>query len=80
MGRITGIDANQATGYVARVLNAQAELWGAPLNNHLVYAHRPDLFKAVRGMWAAVDMDGLIGAPLLSLVNRRIARLNGCEF
>ena len=36
---------------IAKVLAAQAEHWGAPLANHLVYARRPDLFRAVRGMY-----------------------------
>ena len=55
-------------------------IWGAPLANHLVYARRPDLFRAVRGMWGALDKDGMLGEALVSLVNRRVARLNGCEF
>jgi hypothetical protein len=80
MSRINGIDPDDSKGYVARVLKAQADTWGAPLNNHLVYARRPDLFKAVRGMWAAIDKDGRIGTVLLSLINRRIASLNGCLF
>ena len=80
MSRIDGIDPDKASGYVARVLSSQAGFWGAPLNNHLVYALRPDLFKAVRGMWSAVDKEGLIGTALLSLINRRVASLNGCLF
>ena len=80
MSRVPPFDPAHATGYVARVLKAQADTWGAPLNNHLIYAYRPDLFKAVRGMWNGVDRDGLIGAPLLALVNRRVAMLNGCVF
>ena len=80
MPRIPPIDPDTTTGYTAKVLDAQAKTWGAPLNNHLVYAHRPKLFKAVRGMWTAVDADGLLGDALLALVNRRVASLNGCVF
>ncbi len=80
MPRIPEIDPDQATGYTARILKAQAETWGRPLNNHLIYAHRPDLFKAVRGMWTALDKDGLIGTALVSLINCRVASLNGCVF
>ena len=50
------------------------------LANHLVYARRPDLFRAVRGMWSALDNDGILGAALVCLVNRRVAALNGCTF
>lgn len=80
MSRIPPVNVEATSGYTASVLKAQAELWGAPLNNHLIYAHRPELFRAVRGMWTAVDRDGLVGTALLALVNRRVASLNGCVF
>jgi hypothetical protein len=80
MARIPPVDPADTSGYTASVLTAQTKTWGAPLNNHLIYAHRPKLFKAVRGMWTGVDADGLIGPDLLALVNRRVATLNGCVF
>jgi len=80
MSRIKGIDPAKADGYVGRTFAAQAKHWGAPLLNHLVYARRPALFKAVRGMWTSLDRDALIGPELVSLVNRRVAALNGCVF
>ena len=80
MSRIEGVDPRGIDGYVKKVLEAQARTWGAPLLNHLVYARRPALFRAVRGMWSAVGADGLLDPPLVHLVNRRVAALNGCEF
>lgn len=80
MPRIPEIDPDATTGYVARVLQAQADSYGAPLHNHLLYAHRPALFKAVRGMWNALNADELIEPGLLALINRRVASLNGCVF
>ena len=80
MARIDGIDADEATGYTARVLAAQAKTWGAALLNHRVYARRPNLFKAVRGMFNAVNQDKLLDERLVSLVNRRVAGHNGCVF
>ncbi len=80
MSRIKGVDPEQTEGYVKRTLAGQAKLWGGPLLNHLVYARRPDLFKAVRGMWTGLDRDGILGPALVSLVNRRVAALNGCVF
>jgi hypothetical protein len=65
---------------IARVLRAQAERWGAPLANHLVYARCPALFHAVRGMWSGLDAAGRIDPRLRALLNRRVAALNGCEF
>ncbi len=80
MSRIPEIDPESTSGYVAAMLKAQAEAFGAPLNNHLLYAYRPDFFKAARGMWSAMDKDGILGTALVSLVNRRVASLNGCVF
>ncbi|MEP6911514.1 MAG: hypothetical protein ABI923_02100, partial [bacterium] len=62
------------------VLEAQSQAWGAPLLNHLVYARRPSIFKGARGMWTGIEASGLIDAALRSLINRRVAFLNGCEF
>ena len=80
MARIEGVDPDNAPQPIRRVLAAQAEQWGAPLANHLIYARRPALFRAVRGMWGALDEDGTLGAALVALVNRRVAQLNGCPF
>ncbi|MEM7354578.1 MAG: hypothetical protein AAF657_27465 [Acidobacteriota bacterium] len=80
MSRIAGIDPARATGPVAKVLRAQAEVWGDPLLNHLVYARRPNLFRAVRGMWSGLNKDQLLDETLVALVNRRVAALNGCVF
>jgi hypothetical protein len=80
MPRLPEIDPATTSGYVAAMLKAQTETFGAPLNNHLLYAYRPDFFRAARGMWSAMDKDGILGTPLVSLVNRRVASLNGCVF
>ena len=80
MSRIPPVDPETASGYVKRMLKAQRSNWGAPLNNHLVYARRPDLFRAVRGMWTSLDKDQLLGEVLVTLINRRVAMLNGCVF
>ncbi|MDB5040307.1 MAG: hypothetical protein JWN27_1033 [Candidatus Eremiobacteraeota bacterium] len=80
MSRIPGVDPDTAEPYAQRVLEAQAKHWGGPLLNHLVYARRPTIFRAVRGMWAGIEGSGLIDGALQALLNRRVARLNGCEF
>jgi len=80
MARIAGVEPERAEGYVKRVLAAQAERWGAPLLNHLLYARRPSIFRGARAMWQGIDESGLIDARLQTLVNRRVASLNGCEF
>jgi hypothetical protein len=80
MARINGIEPTEADEYTRRVLEAQAKIWGAPLLNHLVYARRPTILRAVRAMWTGIAASGLIDEKIQALVNRRVASLNGCEF
>lgn len=78
--RIPGVDPEQADGPIRAVFNAQAERWGAPLLNHLLYARRPSIFRGARAMWTGIDQSGLIDQPLQALINRRVAYLNKCAF
>lgn len=78
MARIA--DAEVTDPAIRAVLEAQRKKWGGPLLNHLLYARRPTIFRAVRGMWSGIDQSGLIDEKLKALINRRVAFLNGCEF
>ena len=80
MARIQGVDPGLAEAYIKKVLEAQARKWGGPLLNHLLYARRPSIFRGVRGMWTGIAASGLIDEKLQSLINRRVASINGCEF
>ena len=80
MARIEGVDPDRAQGPIKAVFEAQTKKWGAPFLNHLLYARRPTIFRGARAMWAGLDSSGLIDARLISLINRRVATINGCEF
>jgi hypothetical protein len=80
VARIEGVDPNHTQGPLRAVFEAQIKKWGAPLLNHLVYARRPTIFRGVRAMYSGLDSSGLIDAKLVSLINRRVATINGCEF
>ena len=80
MARIEGVNPEQVEKRIRAVLEAQAEKWGGPLLNHLIYARRPTIFRGARGMWGGLDASGLVEPALTALVNRRVAYLNGCEF
>lgn len=80
MARIEGVDPEEVDRRIKTVFDAQTAAWGAPLLNHLVYARRPAIFRGARAMWTAIESSGLIAPELRSLVNRRVASLNGCEF
>jgi hypothetical protein len=80
VSRIDGIDPARSQGPIKAVFEAQFKKWGAPLLNHLLYARRPTIFRGVRAMWTGLDSSGLIDGQLVSLINRRVAAINGCEF
>ena len=80
MARVEGVDPGLVEKRIQAVLESQADKWGAPLLNHLIYARRPSIFRGVRGMWTGLDASGLLDPRLVALVNRRVAALNGCEF
>lgn len=80
MARIDGVDPDHGQDAAKAIFEAQTKKWGAPLLNHLLYARRPTIFRGVRAMWAGLDSSGLIDGKLVSLINRRVAAINGCEF
>ena len=80
MARIEGTEPAQADEAARRVFAAQAEKWGAPLRNHLIYARRPTIHRGARSMWGGLEQSGLLDRRLVALVNVRVAALNGCEF
>ena len=80
MARIEGVDPYCAQGPIKAVFEAQIKKWGAPLLNHLLYARRPTIFRGARAMWSRLDASGLLDGKLVSLINRRVAVINGCEF
>jgi hypothetical protein len=80
MARVADVNTEKVDRYVKGVLDGQRKTWGAPLLNHLISARRPSIFKGARAMWTGIDASGLIDGALQSLVNRRVASLNGCVF
>ena len=80
MPGIAGVNPDEVERQIKTVLDKQGKAWGSPLLNHLVYARRPTIFRGVRAMWTGIDASGLIDPALRSMVNRRVAFLNGCEF
>lgn len=80
MARIPGVDPHTDDPYAKPLFEAQTKTWGGPLLPYLVYARRPQILRAVRGMWTGIAASGLIDGALQALLNRRVARLNGCEF
>lgn len=79
MARIHGCQETD-DGFVRKVFAKQVERWGERLAPYEIYARRPSIFRAVVGMWNGLSDSGLIDDQLASLVNRRVAAINGCVF
>jgi alkylhydroperoxidase family enzyme len=77
--RISGNDSS-SDSEVAKVFRQQITRWGTTLKPYEVYARRPSIFSAVVGMWDGLKASGLLDKKLKTLINRRVASLNGCVF
>ncbi|MEX2479478.1 MAG: hypothetical protein WD928_01320 [Gammaproteobacteria bacterium] len=58
----------------------ERDMFGDLLNPSRVLAHRPEILKAAKALYAACDSSGLVPMALLSLVYARVAAINGCPF
>lgn len=65
---------------VTEVFEQQIARWGTTLTPYEIYARRPSILTAVVGMWNGLETSGLLDGTLTTLVNRRVAALNGCVF
>ncbi|HUS14560.1 MAG TPA: hypothetical protein VM536_06020 [Chloroflexia bacterium] len=80
MTRIPGIDEAAADAYATALFEAHRRRYGAVLNPYPLYARRPTILKAVRGMWTGLAQSETLPETLVALVNVRVAGLVGCPF
>jgi len=77
MPRVPAADRNIPDD-VRTVCERLAERYGSVPYNHRVLSRRPTIFRAFRAMWDGLESSGLLPAPLVDLVNVRVASLIGC--
>tara|TARA_R110002167_G_scaffold315336_1_gene520897 strand:- start:1100 stop:1342 length:243 start_codon:yes stop_codon:yes gene_type:complete len=80
MARITEIEEDGGDPTLARIFAKERELFGTVLNPTRVMAHRPEILRAAKSLYAACEASGLLPMRLLSLVYARVASINGCPF
>ena len=79
--RIPPVDVGTLPDDLREVLEEQRKLWGAPLYPYLFYARNPAFFRAAQEMWTALQRETKrVPVTLRALLNRRVARWNGCEY
>src|SRR5207247_9437731 len=78
--RIPPVDVETLPDDLREVLEEQRKLRGAPLYPYLFYARNPAYFRAAQAMWTALQQHTeRVPGALRRLLNRRVARWNGCE-
>jgi len=80
MPRITEIEDAAGDPVLGPIFERELGLFGFVLNPTRVMAHRPEILKAAKALYAACDRSGLLPISLLSLVYARVAAINGCPF
>lgn len=80
MPRLSEIEEDGGDPVLAPLFARERELFGTVLNPTRAMAHRPEILKAAKALYAACDRSGLLPMALLSLVYARVAAINGCPF
>lgn len=79
--RIPPVDIDTLPDDLRETLEEQRKLRGAPLNPYLFYARNPAYFRAAKAMFATLaEETKRVPGTLRTLLNRRVASWNGCEF
>ena len=79
--RIPPVDVEMLPDDLRETLEAQEKLYKAPLYPYLYYARNPAYFRAAKAMWAALQQETKrVPTALRTLLNRRVAWWNGCEY
>jgi len=78
--RIAPLDPDTVDGELKTVVENNRKMFGKPLQPYLVYGRSPAVLRGASAMWAATHSFKRIDPKLRSLLNRRVASWNGCEF
>lgn len=79
--RIPPVETESLPDDVRVVLEEQTKRFGAPLYPYLFYARNPAYFRAASAMWTVFHQQTKrVPGTLRTLLNRRVAWWNKCEF
>jgi alkylhydroperoxidase family enzyme len=79
--RIPPVDVETHAADLRETLEEQRKLYGAPLYPYLFYARNPAYFRAAHAMWTALQQETKrVPGTLRTLLNRRVASWNQCEY
>jgi alkylhydroperoxidase family enzyme len=79
--RIPPVDVETLPEDLRATLEEQRKRLGAPMYPYLFYARNPAYFRAAQAMWATLQQETKrVPGTLRTLLNRRVASWNRCEF
>ena len=79
--RIPPVDIETLPEDLRASLEEQRNRVGAPMYPYLFYARNPAYFRAAQTMWATLQQETKrVPGTLRTLLNRRVATWNKCEF
>ena len=80
MPRVREIEDDGGDPILKEVFAKETEIFGYVLNTTKVMAHTPPILSAAKQLGASIAKSGLLPAPLIPLLNLRVALINGCPF
>jgi alkylhydroperoxidase family enzyme len=80
MPRVREIEDDGGDPILKDIFAKETETFGYVLNTTKVLAHTPPILRAAKQLGASIEKSGLLPAPLIPLVNLRVALINGCPF
>lgn len=80
MARIPEADPSATPPEIQKLLEEQRTAYGEIMNAALISCYRPSIFLANHASGQAIEESGLLPVGLRTLLNVRVAQINGCPF
>ena len=80
MPRISEIEEAGDDPVLTQIFERERTAFGDLLNPTKIMAHCPPILRAAKMLGASIEQSGQLPKTLLSLVNFRVASINGCPF
>jgi alkylhydroperoxidase family enzyme len=80
MPRVREIEDDGGDPILKDIFARETEVFGYVLKTTKVMAHTPPILRAAKQLGASIEQSGLLPAPLIPLLNLRVALINGCPF
>lgn len=80
MPRVSEIEEDGGDPVLKELFDKEREAFGGLLNTTKVLAHCLPILRAAKLLGASIEQSGQLPKALVSLVNLRVASINGCPF